>query len=113
MGIAELRRSVDSTSDEVRPVPLLEREDRRAQQQTRLRGVECEALFGLRPCLIRRSQRSFKNLGLSRPLNAKGLIRGRMNHRMPFAIWRQVVFRRTFSKESSGRWALRALGLIY
>jgi hypothetical protein len=50
MGIAELRRSVDSTSDEVRPVPLLEREDRRSQQQARLRGVECEALLALRPC---------------------------------------------------------------
>ena len=44
MGIAELRRSVDAgSSDEVRPVPLLEREDRRSQQATRLRGVECEA----------------------------------------------------------------------
>ena len=49
MGIAELRRSVDAGSnDEVRPVPLLEREDRRSQQATRLRGVECEALFVLR-----------------------------------------------------------------
>ena len=49
MGIAELRRSVDAgSSDEVRPVPLLEREDRRSQQATRLRGVECEALYILR-----------------------------------------------------------------
>ena len=49
MGIAELRRSVDAgSSDEVRPVPLLEREDRRSQQATRLSGVECEALYILR-----------------------------------------------------------------
>ena len=46
MGIAELRHSVDAgSSDEVRPVPLLEREDRRTQQATRLSGVECEALY--------------------------------------------------------------------
>ena len=43
MGIAELRRSVDTTTEEQRPVPLLEREERQAQQKTRLRGVECEA----------------------------------------------------------------------
>ena len=43
MGIAELRRSVDTPTDDPRPVPLLEREERQAQQIARLRGVDCEA----------------------------------------------------------------------
>ena len=44
MGIAEIRRSVESPGGEtVRTVPLLERNDRQRQQSTRLSGVETEA----------------------------------------------------------------------
>ena len=45
IGIAELRRSVDSPGDTApRVVPLREREERQSQQAARLSGLDCQAL---------------------------------------------------------------------
>ena len=103
MGIAELRRSVDTTTEEQRPVPLLEREERQSQQKTRLRGVECEALQ--RPLTRPSFQRPLGNkLFLTRLF--KDFIRGRLSRPTHSATWLRVAINAIYSSVLSGRWAL-------